>query len=132
MRGMMTTADIGQSLQDEPSFIGGLRLRNVFANFGWPGARLTLCRDGLTIGPSWAVFRPFVPTRQFRYDDLAEVQAIGHSTLMSGIRFVSRSTGKYAVFWTFSRPKVMARLREHTKVNDSPVSLNYLRPGPGD
>jgi hypothetical protein len=126
----MSRVDIGDHLDGEPSFIGGLRLPNVFLNFGWPGARLTLRSDGVVIGPSWAVFRPFVPSHRFRYDDLAEVQAVGQSKITCGIRFVSRSTGKYAIFWTFSRPKVLGRLREHVQVNESPVRLDYFHPGP--
>jgi hypothetical protein len=102
----------------------------LIANFGWPGAKLTLFSEGMTIGPSGGLFRLFVPIRRFRYDDLAEVQAIGHSKLMSGVRFVSRSTGRYAIFWTFSRPEVMTRLGDHVQVNESPIALNYLRPGP--
>lgn len=106
-----------------------MRLRFLFANWGWPGARLTLCVEGLVIGPSCGIFRPFVPSRSFLYDDLAEVQAIGTSRLLSGIRFVSRSSGKYAIFWTFSRPAVLAQLRKHVEVNELPAKFNYLSPG---
>lgn len=84
---------ISSPLAAMPSFIGGLRLRFIFANWGWPGVRLTLFTEGVRIGPAWMIFRPFVPVGDFRYDDLSEVQAIGISKMFPGIRFGSRSSG---------------------------------------
>ena len=90
-----------------------------------------MCNEGVVIGPSWIVFRLFVPTRQFRYDDLAEAQAIGTRFGFKGIRFTSRSTGKWAIFWTWSREQIFPILSNLTEsVNDDPVKLNYINPGP--
>jgi hypothetical protein len=126
--------EVGPPLTEMPSFVGGLRLRLVFANWGWPGARLTLCNEGVRIGPAWTVFRPFVPVRPFRYDDLSEVQAIGNSLGMQGIRFCSHSSGRWAIFWTFSRArrtKILEILRTLTSnVNSDPIWLNFWNPGP--
>jgi hypothetical protein len=50
----------------------------------------------------------FVPTWEIRYDDLAEVQAVGKIPLFStGVRFRATSTNEWIVFWTFNRPKVL-------------------------
>ena len=128
---MRAPVSVGPPIPGVQTYIGGLRLKFVFLNFGWPAARLTLCEEGLHIGPSMFVFRPFVPVRAFRYDDLLEVQAIGNFVLTRGIRFTSRSTGRWAIFWTLSRAEILSHVSELTQhVNEVPVRLNYWNPGP--
>src|ERR1700688_420256 len=118
--------EVGAPLPDMPSFVGGLRLRLVFTNWGWPGARLTLCNEGVRIGPSWSIFRPIVPVRTFRYDDLSEVQAVGDFFAWWGIRFSSRSSGTWAIFWTISRARRM-RILEILSTLASNVSSRPVR-----
>jgi hypothetical protein len=113
------------------SFIGGLRLRPVFANWGWPGAKLTICDEGVRIGPSFIIFRFFVPVRAFRYDDLLEAQAVGTLIFGQGIRFTSRTTDRWAIFWSGSRQDILALLGSLTEVvNAQPIRLNYWNPSP--
>ena len=132
---MPRSVTVGSPLPGVPSFVGGLRLPIVFLNFGWPSARLTLCNEGLRIGPSCFLFYPFCPRRSFKYDDLAEVQATGNNKLrILGIRFSSRLSGKWVIFWTFSsvkRAEILETLSTLTdSVNDVPIRLNYSAPGP--
>jgi hypothetical protein len=125
------STDVGPPLEGNPGFVGGLRLRPIFANWGSPGVKLTLCEEGIRIGPISIILRALVPVQTFRYDDLAEVQAIGISKWVQGIRFTSRSSGRWAIFWTFSRDQVLLTMSGFTDiVNDVPIRLNYWNPGP--
>jgi hypothetical protein len=83
---------VGAPLDGVPTFLGGLRLPFILANFGWPGARLTLCDSGLQIKSASLFFNPLMPKRAYLYADLAEVQAIGTGFLARGIRFTSASS----------------------------------------
>lgn len=126
--------EVGGALDDMPTFLGGLRSPFIFANFGWPGARLTLCKSGLRIGPSALLFNPLVPRRAFLYADLAEVQAVGTGFLARGIRFTSATSSQWVVFWI---PSIAARSRllGHleglvSNVRSEPARLDFFRPGP--
>jgi hypothetical protein len=126
----MKQPEVGPPLDGRPTFVGALRLSFVFANWGWPSVRLTLCTEGVVIGPSSVAFRPFVPTRRFRFDDLVAVQAVGSSFFTRGPRFVSQSSGRWAIFWTLNRLLVIDQLRDRVDVKADPERLNYLFPGP--
>jgi hypothetical protein len=73
----------------------------------------------------------FVPTWEIRYDDLAEVQAVGKTPLFStGVRFRAASTNEWIVFWTFNRPKVLQAISNHgVQVNSLPIRVRYTDPG---
>lgn len=122
--------EIGVRRPDLPAFVGGLRLPFLFANFGWPGAKITFHTEGVQLGPSAWIFRPFVPTRKFRFDD-CDIQAVGTLWFLTGIRFRSTSIDRWAIFWSFSRERILTVLADMSnRVNTVPEKLNYLRPGP--
>src|SRR5664280_3276703 len=86
-------ADLGQGAGSAESFVGGMRI-------GWytatrPLVSLTLFSEGLSMeaNESRHLLRHAVPVWQARYDDLAEVQAVGKMPLIAtGIRFRTAST----------------------------------------
>jgi hypothetical protein len=143
---MSSNHPLGQPIEFSPTYVGGLRLPNVFSNFGWPAARLVLLEEGVWIGPSAGVFRPLVPTRQFRFDEPCDIQAIGNSWMAYGIRFHSLATKDWVIFWTWRsrRQAILGELVPLTDcVNPEPVRLlafnplrqwsprpNYFYPGP--
>jgi hypothetical protein len=130
----VTDIPLGRPVEGNPTYLGGLRLRNVFLNFGWPGARLVLLDEGVWMGPSTGLFRPFVPVRRFRFDEPCEIQAIGSSWITSGIRFHSLATDRWAIFWAWParRAEILKQLALLTdRINPEPERLtNYLNPGP--
>jgi hypothetical protein len=132
MPGRNVTEVVGPQRLDLPTFVGGLRLPFFFANFGWPGAMLTIHSDGVVVGPSYLIFVPFVPKRLFRFGD-SDIQAIGTMALSRGIRFSSRSSGRWAIFWCApqARPQILDILGQ-LSMNLDPVleRLNFLSPGP--
>ena len=124
-------ADLGQGAGTADSFVGGMRI-------GWytatrPLVRLTLFSEGLSMEASESrrLMRRSVPVWQARYDDLAEVQAVGKTPLIAtGIRFRTASTGEWAVFWTSERPRVFQALSAHgVDVKAEPIRFRYTDPG---
>jgi hypothetical protein len=77
------------------------------------------------------IFRLFIPVRRFRFDD-SNIQAIGRSSLIAGIRFQSRTTGRWMVFWSLKkRGSILRELQSRSPgVTVEPIPLNYFRPGP--
>ena len=105
---------------------------------GWytatrPLVSLTLFSEGLSMeaNESRHLLRHAVPVWQARYDDLAEVQAVGKMPLIAtGIRFRTASTGEWAVFWTSDRPRVLQALSAHgLDVKTEPIRFRYTDPG---
>ena len=128
---------VGPIIKGLPLYVGGLRLPPILLNFGWPSTQLMICEEGVWLGPSFFVFSPFVPRRAFRYDDLAEVKAVGLSQPGIGIRFRSQSSGSWAVFWVTRRAirdSILENLEPYCNcVNQVPVRLGlqgFLDPGP--
>lgn len=122
---------VGTPLCDLPSFVGGLGLNFFPFNWGWPGVRLRIFTEGIWIGPSFLIFRLIVPVRTFRFDDLAEVQAIGSRFPFKGILFRSRSSAKWAIFGTpYKRREILNILSQFIQnVNVVPSRFNRLNPG---
>src|SRR5664280_1118756 len=124
-------ADLGQGAGSAESFVGGMRI-------GWytatrPLVSLTLFSEGLSMeaNKSRHLLRHAVPVWQARYDDLAEVQAVGKVPLIAtGSRFRTASTGEWAVFWTSERPRVLQALSAHgVDVKAEPIRFRYTDPG---
>jgi len=122
---------LGPPIESSPTYVGGLRLPNVFLNFGWPAARLVLLAEGVWIGPSAGVFRPLVPTRQVDLTSRGTIQAIGDSWMVYGIRFHSLATKGWVIFWTFRsrRQAILEELAPLTdRVNPEPLRLLAFNP----
>jgi hypothetical protein len=116
------------------SFVGGIRVGSARVTLpfflGWnasfPFVRLSLFSDGLRLERSHRSLRYLIPTWEVRYDDLIEVQAVGRL----GIRFRTRSTNEWAIFWAKDRSAVMRAVAEHgVVVNTEAVRFHYLNPG---
>ena len=107
--------------------------RQFLLNFGWPQARLTFYTEGIKLGPSCFLFF-YTPRRSFRYDDLAEVQAIGSSILALGIRFTKRESGEWVIIWAVSRrsrTRILELLDQRTSVvKSAPTSLDIFNAAP--
>jgi hypothetical protein len=124
-------ASLGEGAGGAESFTGGMRI-------GWytatqPLVTLTLYAEGLSMeaGGSRGWLRRAVPVWQARYDELADVQAVGTTPpIATGIRFRTASTGEWAVFWTAERPRVLQALSAHgVVVRDEPIRFRYTDPG---
>jgi hypothetical protein len=123
---------IGQAIPSSPTYIGGVRFTKIPFDFGWPAARLVVCEQGVWIGPSALIFRLFIPAKQFRFDD-SDIQSIGRTSLNAGIRFHSRETGRWVIFWSWGRRRgeILKELQSLTGgVSAKPIPLNFFRPGP--
>jgi hypothetical protein len=127
----MDLESLGRPVPESPTYIGGVRFTRVPFDFGWPAARLVVFDGGVWIGPSALIFRLFIPERRFRFDD-CNIQSIGQSFLATGIRFQSRETGGWVIFW--SRKKRGTILRElqsrSSEVKVEPIPLDFFRPRP--
>jgi len=96
--------------EDVESYVGGMSLSFPLAHWGWPGVRLTVLRDGVVLGPSANFLRFVVPTRVFYFNDLGPVEAVGKMWIDQGIRFISKSSGSWAIFWTTKRSEMLDSL----------------------
>ncbi len=114
---------IGTLRSDITNFIGGVYLDSFPFLYGWPGVRLKIFSEGIWIGPSISIFRPFVPVRTIRFDDLAVAQAVGSFYLFRGILFISRSSGKRTMFATrFKHAEILGTLGQFiTNLNTNPI-----------
>ena len=122
--------EVGPQRLDLPNFIGALRLPFILANFGWPSTMLTLHTEGVVIGPSSFIFRPFVPFRAFQFDD-CDIQAIGTFILNRGVRFYERSSGRWVIFALIPRDRLLEILSDLSDdVKPIPERFNLLWPAP--
>lgn len=97
----------------------------------WPLVRLSLLAEGIRLESSVRFLRFVVPIWEARYDELAEVQAVGRIPLFTtGIRFRTETADEWIVYWTPERSTVMRALAAHgVKINTDPVRLHFLNPG---
>src|ERR1700686_1798696 len=108
------------------TFIGGMRL--ALWNATWPLVRLSLFAHGVRLEASVWILKVLVPTWEATYEDIVEVQAMGRISLVTtGIRFRTRSTNEWVIFWTLRRPEVLQAIAEKgLVVNADPVRFRYL------
>ena len=122
--------NLGQEQAELATHVGGVRLPFALANFGWPQARLTMFSEGFRIGPSCFLFF-YVPRRSYRYEDLTEVQAVGNSILNLGIRFRTRRTEEWVIFWSINRARraeLLNNFEQHVPaVNVAPLPFSIFR-----
>jgi hypothetical protein len=111
-------------------FHGGMRLGGL-TGLNTPLVALTLFDSYLRLEPRYGLLRFTAPTWEARYDEIAEVQAVGFGGLSSGIR-VFTQYGDWAVFSTRQRPEVLSAIANmKVPVNSSPISFNWKNPGSG-
>jgi hypothetical protein len=124
------TRSLGEPIPNSPTYVGGVRYTRVPFDFGWPCARLVVLDQGVWIGPSALVFRLFVPVRRFSFEE-SDIQPIGRSSWFAGIRFHSRESGYWMVFWTWRRNEILREIQSLTSgVTSEPIPVNFFRPGP--
>ena len=122
--------DLGNTLVHPTHFRGGIRWGNFTSgvNDTWPLAQLEVFSNGLRIGPSARMLRPFIPIWEVQLDELSESRVI---TCMGskGIRFRTMDPNDWIVFWTFRPSDVIRYLQEHNvDVDENVLRVPFRHP----
>lgn len=110
------------------TFVGGRR--TGLLNATWPLVRLELFSDRIRMVANYRLLRAAVPKWEASFDEITEVRAIGKIGLLNtGIRFRTKHSTDFAVFWTVHRPFVLDALEAvGLSVNREPARFHPLNP----
>jgi hypothetical protein len=90
------------------SFRGGMRYGTLHAaNWTWPLVTLDIYPSGIELRPTCTWLPAFIPTRRFRYDDIAMVQLLRG---FRNMRLISRD-GAHIIFTCYEREELLGVLR---------------------